>query len=131
MLRINSRLFISWVLKNIFSIKRFQNQTLSFILFMSEKNRKTHFKTWVGNFYKKWSISINKETDFCFCGSRSHCTWWRKACPFETGRAVSFYLWCVKRFSIQLFIKTENLEAHILKAVDTIPVFEEGNKHPK
>ena len=25
-------------------------------------------------------------------------------CPFETGPAVLFYLWCVKRLSLRLFI---------------------------
>ena len=41
---------------------------------------------------------------FCFRGSRLLCTWWRKACPFETGRADLFYLWCVKKFSIYLIV---------------------------
>ena len=47
---------------------------------------------------------LSMVNDFCFQGSRSHCTWWRKTCPLETRRAVYFYLWCVKRFSILFFI---------------------------
>ena len=43
------------------------------------------------------------QSGFCFRGSRSYFIWWRKSCPFETGRVVFFYLWCVKEFSIHFY----------------------------
>ena len=49
-------------------------------------------------------LAVLAQSAFCFRDSRSLCTWWRKACPFETGCAVFFFLWCVKRyFYIRLF----------------------------
>ena len=57
------------------------------------------------------------QSDICFRGSRTYCTWQRKAWPFETGCAVFFYLWYVKRsfvYSFNFFIpfkkEIENFE---------------------
>ena len=48
------------------------------------------------------------QSAFCFRGSRLQCTWWRKACPFETGCAVFCYLRCVEEFLYLLILRCFN-----------------------
>ena len=58
-------------------------------------------------------LVVLAQSAFCFRGSRSLFTWWRKACLFETGWVVFFFLWCVKRyFYICLYINQQFL--HLL-----------------
>ena len=62
--------------ENFIALRQQNNRILSSNVLSTIKYKKTSWHT------------ISKKSAFCFRGSRLLCTWWRKACPFETNGAV-------------------------------------------